>query len=168
MSQSAAVQSEMLILNIRGRIRLLSSTRGQRRPVSMPVISAAPRHRSVRFRLPIVRNSSRPSTRALFDHAWRYVRENRGRGSGYLGVGMHEARRYHRRAYGSMVSNLHPLRSDPMADVHLEPYVHVTRRNWVRCCIRSLSYVDTQQFYLRTAWRRPREAERGSDRFVCC
>jgi len=34
---------------------------------------------------------------AWYNHAWRHLRENRG----YLGVGMHEARRYHRQAYGS-------------------------------------------------------------------
>ena len=46
--------------------------------------------------------------RSLFDHAWNRVRDYRdyGRGShfgGIHGVGVHEARHWHSRAYGGMV-----------------------------------------------------------------
>ncbi|KAJ3518108.1 hypothetical protein NLJ89_g53 [Agrocybe chaxingu] len=36
----------------------------------------------------------------LFDHAWNRVREYGGAPAGGIGVGLHEARHWHRRAYG--------------------------------------------------------------------
>lgn len=45
------------------------------------------------------------STRSLFDHAWNRVRDFTGIGGmERIGVGMHEARHWHRRAYGGVVS----------------------------------------------------------------
>jgi hypothetical protein len=45
------------------------------------------------------------STRSLFDHAWNRVRDFTGMGAmDRMGVGMHEARHWHRRAYGGVVS----------------------------------------------------------------
>ncbi|KAF4621291.1 hypothetical protein D9613_000567 [Agrocybe pediades] len=38
----------------------------------------------------------------LFDHAWNRVREYGGAPAGGMGVGLHEARHWHRRAYGAM------------------------------------------------------------------
>lgn len=44
--------------------------------------------------------------RYLFDHAWNRVREYGGAPAGGMGVGLHEARHWHRRAYGAMVNIL--------------------------------------------------------------
>lgn len=44
--------------------------------------------------------------RYLFDHAWNRVREYGGAPAGGMGVGLHEARHWHRRAYGGLVSML--------------------------------------------------------------
>lgn len=38
----------------------------------------------------------------LFDHAWNRVREYGGAPAGGMGVGLHEARHWHRRAYGAV------------------------------------------------------------------
>jgi hypothetical protein len=38
----------------------------------------------------------------LFDHAWNRVREYGGAPAGGMGVGLHEARHWHRRAYGGL------------------------------------------------------------------
>jgi hypothetical protein len=44
------------------------------------------------------------SYRSLFDHAWNAVRDYRDYdSSGAIGVGVHEARHWHRRAYGGLV-----------------------------------------------------------------
>jgi hypothetical protein len=44
--------------------------------------------------------------RYLFDHAWNRVREYGGAPAGGIGVGLHEARHWHRRAYGGLVRML--------------------------------------------------------------
>jgi hypothetical protein len=44
----------------------------------------------------------------LYDHAWRRVRGIHDTSSD-LGVGIHEARHWHRRAYGGMVRLLHSV-----------------------------------------------------------
>ncbi|PPR02981.1 hypothetical protein CVT26_004925, partial [Gymnopilus dilepis] len=41
-----------------------------------------------------------------FDHAWNRVREYGGAPAGGMGVGLNEARHWHRRAYGAMVDDL--------------------------------------------------------------
>lgn len=44
--------------------------------------------------------------RSLFDHAWNRVRDYGPSTNDSGGVGMHEARHWHRRAYGGMVGGL--------------------------------------------------------------
>lgn len=44
--------------------------------------------------------------RYLFDHAWNRVREYGGAPAGGIGVGLHEARHWHHRAYGGLVRML--------------------------------------------------------------
>lgn len=49
------------------------------------------------------------SCRYLFDHAWGRVQQYGGAPAGGMGVGIQEARHWHRRAYGHQVSGAHYL-----------------------------------------------------------
>ena len=52
-----------------------------------------------------IRSIAHHDCRYLFDHAWNRVREYGGAPDG-MGVGLHEARLMHRRAYGAVLISL--------------------------------------------------------------
>lgn len=106
---SPETRGPILISLYRARNGLLSCTRTYSRSVSIPMKS-------------ILKSNSTLSTSYLFDHAWSRVRDH---ASANLGVGYHEARHWHRRAYGGIVC--HPVR---MSAPELTPL----RANLLTCC----------------------------------
>src|ERR1700730_4984803 len=56
-------------------------------------------------------NPPHPLNSDLYDHAWNRVRDHSG--STTLGVGMNEARYWHRRAYGGLVRFTSPFHRAP-------------------------------------------------------